>query len=240
MNWQDSWRDTPVWINNFNNLDRGFRDLIDWLRRAGMRKIGDHRQPKPWPPLLRYYETLHDVQIVHAHANLGHGAFWRLDLHLPPTTPVGSRYILSDPDVVPDPNCPFDLVRKMHEVADRFPGGAKVGPAIRIDNLPETFALRDHMRFCESDYWVRKYPEGDSWNAAIDTVFAIYESGWTRWPLAEQGGVPHARLDFPYVVEHRPWYTDSANPSEEELYYRAHADPAFSSSLTALEAADVK
>jgi hypothetical protein len=118
----------------------------------------------------------------------------------------------------------------MHEVADRFPGGAKVGPALRIDDLPECYALREHMRFCESDYWLRKYPEQDCWNAAIDTTMAVYNSGWLRWPLAEQGGVPHVRLDFPYVVRHVPWYSDSANLSGEERYYMAHVASGYSSS----------
>ena len=114
---------------------------------------------------------------------------------------------------------------------------AKVGPAIRIDDLPAHYDQRDHMRFCESDYWLRKYPEGDCWNAAIDTVFALYESTWTRWPLAASGGVQHVRLDFPYVVRHLPWYEDSANPSEETKYYRVHVAPGFSSSCMVPEVA---
>ena len=233
-----NWHDTPIYIISRDRLDLGLRQLIEWLRRAEMTSITIIDNASTYQPLLDFYNSpaMDGINLIRRDDNLGHEVFWRLDYHLHQP----GRFIVTDSDVVPDKDCPFDLVRRMHEVADRFPGGAKVGPAIRIDNLPETFALRDHMRFCESDYWVRKYPEGDSWNAAIDTVFAIYESGWTRWPLAEQGGVPHARLDFPYVVEHRPWYTDSTNPSEEELYYRAHADPAFSSSLTALEAADAR
>jgi hypothetical protein len=169
------------------------------------------------------------VQLVRAQ-NLGPEAFWRLDFHLLPTS--SPRYILTDSDCVPDKDCPLDLVRKMHEVADRFPApGAKVGPAIRIDNIPECFAERDHMRHCESDYWLRRYPEGDCWNAAIDTTMALYSAGWTRWPLADQGGVPHVRLDFPYVINHAPWFEDSANPSEESLYYRSHVASGFSSSI---------
>ena len=187
-----NWHDTPIYIISRDRLDLGLRQLIEWLRRAEMTSITIIDNASTYQPLLDFYNSpaMDGINLIRRDDNLGHEVFWRLDYHLHQP----GRFIVTDSDVVPDKDCPFDLVRRMHEVADRFPGGAKVGPAIRIDNLPETFALRDHMRFCESDYWVRKYPEGDSWNAAIDTVFAIYESGWTRWPLAEQGGVPHARL----------------------------------------------
>ena len=165
--------------------------------------------------------------MIRSSVNLGPDAFWRLDLHLRQT----ERFIVTDPDCVPDDHCPLDLVRKMHEVADRFlPQGAKVGPALRIDDLPAHYTQRDHMRFCESDYWLRKYDAGDCWNAAIDTTAALYQPGWQKWPLAEQGGVQHVRLDFPYVVRHLPWYESSANLSAEARYYMAHVAPGFSSS----------
>lgn len=222
------YRDVPVIINNFNRLSIGFRDLIDWLRRAGQRSIAVIDNNSTYEPLLRFYDSpfMDGIQLIRLSENLGHEAIWKLGLH---KRADGLPFIYTDPDILPDPQCPLDLVRKMCEVFERyFP--CKVGPSIRIDDLPEHYAFRNHMRFCESDYWQRKYAEGDCWNAPIDTVFAIYASEYGRWPLAESGGVPHVRLDFPYVVRHIPWYSDTANPSEEEKYYLAHANPEFSSS----------
>jgi hypothetical protein len=225
------YRDTPIFLNNRNRLSIGFKDLLLWLRRAGHTSIAVIDNDSTYPLLLDFYDSpaMEGIQLIHAGANLGPEAFWRLDLHLLPA--CSPRYIYTDSDIVPDKDCPLDLVRKMHEVADRY-APAKVGPSIRIDNIPDCFAQKDHMRFCESDYWARKYSEGDCWNAALDTTMSIYESAWgsARWPLAEQGGVQHVRLDFPYVVEHRPWYSDSANLSAEEKYYRAHVKSGFSSS----------
>jgi hypothetical protein len=222
-----NWQDTPIYIIARDRLDLGLRQLVEWLRRAGMTSITIIDNASTWKPLLAFYESsaMDGVNLIRRSDNLGHEVFWRLDLHLQQS----GRYIVSDCDVVPDPQCPLDLVRKMLEVAERY-HPAKVGPAIRIDDLPAYYDQRDHMRFCESDYWVRKYPEGDCWNAAIDTTFALYESGWTRWPLADQGGVQHVRLDFPYVVRHRPWYSQSDNLSAEERYYRAHVENGYSSS----------
>jgi hypothetical protein len=222
------YRDTPILVNNHNNLERGFFQLLEWLKRAGHTSIAVIDNGSTYPPLLDFYESpaMSGIQLIRV-GNLGHEAIWKLGLH---NRSDGQRFIYTDPDCVPDDGCPPDLVRKMHEVADRY-APAKVGPAIRIDDIPACFAQRDHMRFCESDYWQRRYPEGDCWNAAIDTTFALYESGWDRWPLADQGGVQHVRLDYPYVVRHIPWYSDSSNLSAEERYYRAHVASGFSSSI---------
>jgi len=221
------YRDVSIYITSFNNLDRGLRQLLSWLRRAGMTSIALLDNKSSWPPLLEFFDSpaMDGIQLVHVGANLGHEVFWRLDLHLKQTGP----FIVSDPDCVPDADCPLDLVRKMLEVEERY-HPAKVGPALRIDDLPSCFAQRDHMRMCESDYWLRKYEAGDCWNAAIDTTFSLLQPNWERWPLANTGGVQHVRLDFPYVMRHLPWYEDSANLSAEARYYMAHVEHGYSSS----------
>jgi hypothetical protein len=222
------YRDVPIFINNFNRLDIGFRDLLVWLQRAGQRSIAVIDNNSTYKPLLQFYDSgaMTGIQLIRSAENLGHEAIWKLGLH---NRADGLPFIYTDPDVVPDHQCPLDLVRKMCEVFVRY-APCKVGPAIRIDDIPATFDQRDHMRFCESDYWLRRYPEGDCWNAPIDTVFAVYACGWGRWPLADQGGVQHVRLDFPYVVRHIPWYSQSDNLSAEERYYRAHVENGYSSS----------
>jgi hypothetical protein len=221
------YRDTPIFILNFNRLEIGFRDLLAWLKRTGMTRIAVVDNASTFPPLLDFYDSpaMNGIQIIHAGANLGYEAIWKLGLHNLPS--ASSRYILTDPDIVPDTQCPLDLVRKMHEVADRYTP-AKVGPALRVDNLPDCFAQRNYISGCEAPYWTRRLAP-DCWSALIDTTFALYESGWERWPHCTHGA-QHVRLDFPYVVNHIPWYEDSANPSVEACYYRAHVAPGFSSS----------
>jgi hypothetical protein len=227
------WRDTPIFILNHDRLDLGFRDLLVWLRRAQMTAIRVVDSGSTYPPLLDFYDSsaMRGITLIRAE-NLGYEAIWKMNLPSAILLP-GQRYILTDADVVPDPACPLDLVHRMHEVADRF-APAKVGPAIRIDNLPECFAQRDHMRLCEADYWRRPVMGEDGeqvgWDAALDTTFALYEREWERWPLLESGGVRHIRLAAPYLVNHIPWFSDSANLSAEERYYRAHVAPNFSSS----------
>jgi hypothetical protein len=153
--------------------------------------------------------------------NHGHEAFWKLGWHLHEK----ERYILTDPDVVPDAGCPLDLVLKMHEVADRIPF-SKVGPGIRIDDLPNHYHLKDLMLRSECKYWdeSRRVPQGDAFFSEIDTTFALYQPWAGRWD-----GV-HVRLDFPYVVQHVPWYDDSSKPNPEREYYKATVLPGISHS----------
>jgi hypothetical protein len=221
------WHDIPIFLTSYNNLNRGLTQLIDWLRRAGMTQIAIIDNSSTWPPLLDFFDSpaMTGIQLVRAGANLGPDAFWRLDLHLLQSGP----FIVSDPDCVPDEDCPLDLVRKMLEVSEQY-APAKVGPALRIDDLPACFAKRDHMRHCESSYWLNKLPEGDCWSAPIDTTAAIYQPSWGKWPLAAEGGVQHVRLDFPYVMRHLPWYENSADLSPEARYYMAHVEHGYSSS----------
>jgi hypothetical protein len=216
-----NWKDTPIFVNQFCNLDRGFRGLIDWLQRAGMTNITVIDNASTWPPLLDYYKAMKSVNLLRQSENLGHEAFWKLGYHHHQT----ERFIVTDPDVIPDAGCPMDLVLKMYQVADRYPN-AKVGPGIRIDNIPDHYHLKDLMIRSECGYWSEgsRMPEGDCFRAQLDTTFSLYQPGASKWD-----GV-HIRLDFPYVVEHHPWYDDSSKSNEERDYYYSHAIPGMSHS----------
>ena len=217
----DNWKDTSIWIVNYNNFTRGFQRLVEWLQSAGMTNVTVIDNHSTWPPLLEYYQTMKDVTLLRQSENRGHEVFWKLGYHLQQK----ERFIVTDPDVVPSDCCPKDLIRKMHEVAERIPS-AKVGPALRIDNLPDHYRLKDLMLRSECGYWdeSKRIPHGDAFFAAIDTTFALYEPGAAKWD-----GV-HIRLDFPYVVNHVPWYDDSSQPNEERDYYKATVLPGISHS----------
>lgn len=214
------WQDTPIYIISFNRV-HALRQLVGWLRRAGMTRVTIIDNHSTYQPPLEYYETLENVQIIILPQNEGHDVFWRRNYHLQ----QDARFIVTDPDVVPDLHCPLDLVLKMHQVADRIPC-SKVGPGIRIDNLPDHYHLKDLMLCSERRYWdeLKRTPQGDGFFAQIDTTFALYERGAGKWD-----GV-HVRLDFPYVVEHLPWYQDSSQPNEERDFYKATVLPGISHS----------
>ena len=206
MNWQS----VPIYINNFNNLARGFRRLVEWLRDAGYENVTVVDNGSTWGPLLEYYERSPELVVLRVGENLGPYAVWNLDLHN-----KGGQFVVTDPDVVPAVDCPRDVVRKLMEVRERFPV-AKVGVSLRIDNLPEHYRERERVVKWEGQFWTGIDPSGDVYHAAVDTTFALYDQGMRAWPAG-----PYLRLAPPYTFEHLPWYEDSGRPSAELEFYRS-------------------
>lgn len=214
------WRDTPIYIPNRNNLERGFRRLVEWLQAAGMTRIVIIDNGSTYPPLLEYYRRFtarrprgQGVEVHFALRNLGPNAPWAARQYLG-LAPPSMRFVVTDPDVVPAPECPLDLVRQLHATADYY-RGAKVGPALRIDNLPDSYARKREVLAWEKQFWTRRAC-GNCFQADIDTTFALYGADSPRWPPQ-----PQYRLDWPYVIEHVPWYEDSAAQIPERDFYRS-------------------
>src|ERR1039458_8386256 len=202
----------PVFIINHNRLT-STRQLIDWLLDAGTEQITILDNKSTYAPLLDYYESLPErVTWFSMGGNLGRLCFWTKQLYKVQDTP----YIITDADCVPSAGCPKDLVGKLVELLKQFPNAGKVGTGLRIDNLPDFYTRKAEVISWESKYWQKRACAG-AFYANIDTTFALYPAH-AEW-CNHEGNV---RTDFPYVVEHLPWYVDDANPSEEERYYREH------------------
>jgi hypothetical protein len=191
------------------------RSLVDWLERAGHQEIWLIDNASTYEPLLEYLaRTPHHV--VRSAANLGHRSPWltgsvQRRAH-------GCHFVVSDPDVVPDPQAPLDAVAHFRALLDRHPEVDKVGFGLRIDDLPDWYPLADAVRRWEARFWDREVEPG-VFRADIDTTFALYR------PLDRRHDESRAlRTGSPYVARHEPWYTDPAALSEEDRYYRAHAD----------------
>lgn len=212
------WRDIPVFIVNRNRL-AAMQRLIDWLRAAGTRRIVILDNASDYPPLLRYYDALPEgVKVLRLADNLGPWVLWQQGVHKVLETP----YVLTDSDVVPAADCPADLIGRMLEVLQRHPDAKKVGPGLRIDDLPDHYVEADTVRKWESQFWEHPVAPG-LFRAPIDTTFALYPAG------AEFSNEPcNLRLGAPYLIEHTPWYVDEANLSDEERHYRANTSLAYS------------
>lgn len=193
------------WIVNFNNCSRGFTRLVDWLRAADIH-VAVLDNGSTWEPLLRYYETS-GLQIIQTQRNLGPYAFWSLGLY-----ESGERFILTDPDVVPSADCPKDIVERMSLMLDKR--YSKVGPSLRIDNLPDCYPDKEKVIAWEQQWWLN--PVEDGYRASIDTTFAMYapETLPRTWDN-------HLRLAPPYSFEHVPWYEGTEANAEREFYNAA-------------------
>lgn len=212
------WRDIPVFIVNRNRHEAMVR-LVDWLRAGGTRRIVILDNASTYPPLLQYYDALPEgVKVLRLPQNHGPYVLWQQRVHEVLDTP----YVLTDSDIVPADFCPADLVGRLYETLQRYPDASKVGPALRIDNLPDGYADADTVRKWESQFWEQPVAPG-VFAAPIDTTFALYPAK-AAFSIDDRA----LRLGRPYVVEHTPWYAIEGQLSAEEQYYREHASKTFS------------
>lgn len=235
-------RDVKVFLTNFNNLETGFRAMVDWFLEREM-KITVLDNTSTYPPLLKYYTQMSDkIEVIHVGYNANTWAFWQAGYNTEENTRL--PYITSDADCPPDPDCPLDLVEKMLAVLDAVPAAVKVCPGLRIDNLPDWYDRKKQAIECQTS--VAQSPDwgitqSDSIEVAgVKIHRAITDTTLTMW----RGGVrsegrlstndwqaEQYRMEYPYVLKHTPWYSDSSKPSVEALFYRAQpnrsTDPVF-------------
>ena len=214
--------DIPVYINNRDRLT-STKALTEWLLRAGTKNIVILDNDSTYLPLLEWYNSLPEGTEVVRQGNLGPWGFWGCNRQEMQRTP----YVVTDSDLVPSDCCPLDLIARLLSLLMGNPGCGKVGPGLRLDNVPDLsreFITNGDGKGWEGEgvFWKRRH-SSDAFNAPIDTTFAIYNA-YSPWIGA---GWQNIRTDLPYVVEHTPWYI--AKPfSEEEQYYRDHANNSWS------------
>lgn len=205
-------QDIPIIINNRNRLTT-LVALIEWLERAGMQRIFVLDNASTYVPLLEYYRvSKHPV--VHLRDNVGFLALWETAVW---HEFADGYYVYTDADIVPDQDCPPDLVGRLLEVLDQYPDLEKAGPGLRIDDIPDANHLKKEIQAAEARFW--STPAGPGvFDAEIDTTFALYR------PFARGGYWAKAfRTGPPYVARHLPWYIDSSAVDAEEQYYRQHS-----------------
>lgn len=192
--------------------------LVDWLERHGHERLILVDNASTYPPLCEYLDrSPHDV--VRLSQNVGpRDCIWSLGTR--DRYASGEPFVVTDCDVVPDADCPGDALDYFDWALRRYPGYSKAGFGLRIDDLPDCYALADEVRRWEGQFWRRRFG-GNLYHADIDNTFALYrpDSNWTRTAAIRTGQ--------PYVARHSPWYMDSAHLSEEEEYYRDHCSDRF-------------
>lgn len=207
----------PVFITVRDRLEP-LRSLVGWLEAAGGVEIVLVDNDSAYPPLL---EWLHAVphRVVTTRRNLGPRVAWITGL----VQDVGLErpYVVTDPDVVPDDDCPKDLLAHLREVLEAHPFADRAGPGLRIDDLPAGGRHTSEVVEWESQFWTDEVSPG-VYRADIDTTFALYRPGRRR-----PGGTA-LRTGAPYLARHVPWY-EVGEPSEEALFYRGRADPTVNS-----------
>jgi hypothetical protein len=206
-----------------------FRDRVTYaarcaaaLARAGL-EVVIVDQGSTYPPALAWLDVLEiraGTQVLRKGG--GHPQeLWGWD---PFRQACGTeRYVVTDPDVVPDDLCPLDWPERLEKILDDS-DYSKIGMGLRIDNIPETYQHHDHVVEWERQFWTHPVGDGSVFSAQVDTTLAMYN------PLPD---FPHFTIDGlrtgpPYVAEHLAWYEDLENLSPELQYYHEHAEAGIS------------
>ena len=193
--------------------------LIGWLERVGQREIYLVDNASTYEPLREYLASTTHTVVRLAH-NLGHRSPWlsgSVQRHA-----YRRFFVVSDPDVIPEDDCPSDALDHFRELLERYPETDKVGFGLRVDDLPDHYPLADAVRDWEARFWIDEVEPG-VYRADIDTTFALYR------PLDRRHDEGRAlRTGSPFVARHLPWYIDPLTMSDEDRYYREHADPVIS------------
>jgi hypothetical protein len=212
------YRNTPVLINNFNRL-RDLRRLVAWLQQAGQRKIVILDNASTLPALDAAYAAMawDGVRVERLGQNAGSRAPWTLDLFT--RLGIDGPFVYTDSDVVPDEECPPDLIGHLLAALEENSEFIKIGLGLRIDDLPDCYALKSEVVAWEGQFW--RNPVGPGlFLAPVDTTFAIYRPG-QEFALG-----PALRTGRPHRARHLGWYVDSAALDEEDRFYLATADRA--------------
>ena len=98
--------------------------LVSWLERTGHGNITLLDNASTYPPLLDYLARS-SHRVIRLEENLGHRVPWRCGI-------VGEfgeemPFVVTDPDVLPDPQVPAESFEYMQELLLRHPAFDKIG-----------------------------------------------------------------------------------------------------------------
>lgn len=203
-------KDIPIIINNYNRLTY-LKSLINSLTRRGYTNIYILDNKSTYPPLLEYYKSC-PFTVIHLSGNLGYKALWESDVF---NRFKHSYYVYTDSDMEINPDCPDDFMQHFLNILKRYPLSQKVGFGLQIDDLPDHFINKEKVIEHESRFWTREVEPG-IYKADIDTTFALYRPYCKGVASIYQEVY---RTGRPYIIKHLPWYVDTNNMSDEELYY---------------------
>ena len=174
--------ETPIFILNFNQLAH-LKKQIAWLTTRGYKRLIIIDNNSTIQPLLHFYDSIKDsVEVIRLERNFGKKALW--DAGIIERLCIDGPFVYTDLDIVPDDVCPKDLVGHLLTLLNRFPQLKKVGPALRIDNLPDTYKFKRDVLIWEGQFWTRPVARG-MFMAPIDTTFAVY---WRHTPYVTGPG----------------------------------------------------
>jgi len=162
--------------------------------------------------LLEYYSHECQYPVFRLKKNIGYTALWDSGLY---NKFKHSYYVYTDSDMQIDKNCPNDFMKLFLDLLERYKNCYKVGFGLRIDDIPDHYKSKDEVIKHEEQFWKKEIEPG-LYDAIIDTTFALYKP-YTKGPGNNLKF--NIRTGKPYVIRHLPWYSNSSQLTEEDIYY---------------------
>ncbi len=208
----------PIIINNRNRYTY-LLTLISWLEKNGYTNIYIIDNDSTYPKLLDYYSKI-KYTIFRLKTNVGNYSLWKTEIY---KQFINDYYIYTDPDVIPVEECPDNFIEVFFNILKKYPQIEKVGFGLKIDDLPDYFSDKQKVIEWEKKFW-EKPVKNELYDAEIDTTFALYR------PYTNMGiWVPKSyRTGGKLVARHLPWYENTLNPTDENVYYKNHIRPGIS------------
>lgn len=210
--------DTPIFVI-LRDRYKPLKQLLKWLEAQNLEKIILIDNDSKLPPLIDFLKET-DHQVLELGRNMTQRAPWTAGI-IKVLVP-DDFYAVTDPDIVPTIETK-DTLRHFYEIHKRFPHYLKVGFGLKIDDLPEQYALKNDVIKWESQFWKHKLEEG-IYEAGVDTTFAIYKPYTYKYALH-----PSIRTGEPYTARHLPWYSSEDDLTDEEVFYRLRVDQSVNS-----------
>lgn len=203
-------KNIPIIINNFNRVTFP-KDLVACLKKRGYHNIHIIDNHSSYPPLIEYYKNC-DCEVYRLKDNLGFKAFQLSGLY---KKFRNQYFVYTDSDILLTEDCPDDILEYFYKLLKSHTFVSKVGCALKIDDLPDCYAHKEKVQSWELKFWQNEVSK-NVFQARLDTTFTLYKP---NFPVGSSRIGHNLRVAGNYCAIHRPWYIDSQNPDEEELYY---------------------
>lgn len=213
INQNKDYTQIPVVIISYNQYTF-LKELIDYLLQINHKKIIVIDNNSTYKPLVRYLDNLNNekISVYKLDKNYGHLVFWKKDSIFKKYSK--GYYIVTDPDIMPIKECPFDFINHLKKELDSNYRINKVGISLKIDDLPYSNLNREKIIEWEKQFWLKSNKKGN-YLGNIDTTFAIYRP---KSRNLDNFFYKAIRMKFPYQAQHKSWYIDSKNLSSEMNY----------------------
>lgn len=204
-------KNIPIIINNFNRLTT-LKKLINSLEIRGYFNIKIIDNKSTYPELLEYYKSI-NYKVYRLNKNIGFKALWKTRAFL---DHMFDYFCYTDSDLEIIKECPDDFMKVFYNYLKSNSDVHKIGFSLKIDDLPNHYNKKNEVIKWESKFKENKV-DGNFYVAPIDTTFALYRPFSKRGK--RDGSVKMIRTGYPYEMRHLPWYVDSNNLNDEEIYY---------------------